>query len=183
MRHLQILLVFGLLISCNQLDNQTVLKNYMDGYYNHGFDDISSMIADSVTIIDVPNYSVTYTKDEYRMIFQWDSVFQTNNEIEILGQTDSTVDILEKRYSKRFEFLEHNPLIMKQRIHFKQGVITTIENREYLNFDVPKWTSNRDSLVSWIDINHPELSGFINDLTKKGAEDYMKAIELYKNAL
>ena len=56
---------------------------------------------------------------------------------------------------------------MKQRIHFKQGVITTIENREYMNFDVPKWTSNRDSLVSWIDINHPELSGFINDLTKK----------------
>lgn len=183
MRYLQIFLVFGLLISCNKPDNQTILQNFMNGYYIHGFDDISSMLADSVTIIDVPDYTVTYTKDEYRMIFQWDSVFQTKNEIEILGQTDSTVDILEKKYSKRFEFLEHNPLIMKQRIHFNQGVITTIENREYMNFDVPKWTSNRDSLVLWIDRNHPELSGFIYDLTKKGAENYLKAIELYQNAL
>lgn len=183
MRHLQIILVFGLLISCNHPDNQTILENYMDGYYNHGYHGISIMLADSVSIIDVPDYKVTYSKDEYKVIYQWDSVFKPSNEFEIIGQTDTTIDILEKRYSKRFEFLEHNPLIMKQRIHFKQGVITTIENREYMNFDVPKWTSNRDSLVSWIDINHPELTGFINDLTKKGAEDYLKAIKLYKNAL
>lgn len=182
-RKIQLVMLLGLLISCNRTDPKTLFDSYNTGYYHKGFNSISSLLADSVTIKDAPDYEVKYSKDEFRIYYQWDSTFQPNNEFEIIEQTDSTIDILEKRYSKRFEYLEHNPLIMKQRIYFENGQISIIENREYLNFDVPKWTSNRDSLVSWIDRNHPELSGFIYDLTKEGAGNYLKAIELYKNAL
>jgi len=183
MRNLQLILFFGLLNSCNQSDNQVILEKYMNGYYNQGFNSISSLLADSVTIKDLPDYEIKYSKDEFRIIYQWDSVFQPENKYTIIEQTDTTIDFIEGRYSKRFEFLEHNPLKLKQRIHFKHRQISIIENWEYLNFDVDKWTSNRDSLVSWVDRNQPELSGFIYDMTKEGAEKYMKAIVLYKNAL
>jgi hypothetical protein len=159
-----------------------ILEKYLNGYYNQGFNSISSLLADSVTIKDAPDYMITYSKDEYKVIYEWDSTFLPENKYTIIGQTDTTIDFFEERYSIRFEFLEHNPLKMKQRIHFRHGQISTIENMEYLNFNVDKWTSNRDSLVSWIDRNHPELTGFIFDLTPKGAENYMKAIELYKKA-
>ena len=183
MRYIGLILILGLINSCNQPDNQVILDKFMDGYYNQGFMSISSMLADSVTIKDVPDYEVTYSKDDYKIQYQWDSTFQPEIKYTITDQTDTTIDFFVDRYSIRFEFLEHNPLKMKQRIYFKNGQISVIENMEYLNFDVDKWTSNRDSLVNWIDRYHPELNGFIYDLTKKGAEDYIKAIELYKNAL
>ncbi len=183
MRLLQLVFIFILLNSCKQTDNKVILEKYFDGYYNHGFKSISGLLADSVTIIDATGYEITYARDEYRIFYQWDSVFQPENNFTIIDQTDTTIDIIEERYSQRFEFLEHNPLNMKQRIHIKQGEISVIENVEYLNFNVNKWTSNRDSLVAWINSHHPELSGFIYDLTREGAENYLKAIELYQNKL
>lgn len=183
MRILKLLFIFGLLYSCNPPNNQVVLEKYFEGYYNQGFNSISSLLADSVTIKELPDYEMKYSRDEFRIFYQWDSVFQPRHKFTIIEQTDTTIDYIEERYSKRFEFLQHNPLKLKQRIYFQQGKILILENREYLNFDVEKWMSNRDSLVSWIDGNHPELSGFIYDMTKEGAENYLKAIELYKNAL
>ena len=181
MRTLQLLLILGLLYSCNRPNNQVILENYFDGYYNQGFNSIAGLLADSVTIKELPNYEMKYSKNEFRIFYQWDSVFQPTQRFTIIGQTDSTIDYIEERYSKRFEFLQHNPLKLKQRIYFQQGKISILENRAYLNFDVEKWTSNRDSLVSWIDRSHPELSGFIYDMTKEGAENYLKAIELYNS--
>lgn len=97
--------------------------------------------------------------------------------------TDSTVDVTQSISSKRFEFLGNNPLITKKRICFENNKITQIETLAYQNVDWKVWTEKRDSLVKWIDSNHKELSGFIYDLTQKGAEDYLKAIELYQSTL
>jgi hypothetical protein len=73
---------------------------------------------------------------------------------------------------------------MRKKVYFKSGKIAEIENVEYQNVNWSTWTKNRDSLVNWIDKQHPELSGFINDMTKTGGINYIKAIELYtKNAL
>jgi len=35
-------------------------------------------------------------------------------------------------------------------------------------------------LVVWVEENHPELDGFIHDMTMKGAQDYVNSIELYE---
>ena len=42
------------------------------------------------------------------------------------------------------------------------------------------WQRERDSLVNWIKENHPELDGFVHDLSMEGAQNYLKAISLYK---
>jgi len=56
-----------------------------------------------------------------------------------------------------------------------------VETTEYLVFNDATFVKNRDSLLSWIDENHPELNGFINNQTAPGGRQYLKAIELFKN--
>lgn len=53
---------------------------------------------------------------------------------------------------------------------------------ECVDADWNIWQMERDSLVKWVSINHPELDGFIHDLTMNGAINYLKAIELYENS-
>ncbi len=83
-------------------------------------------------------------------------------------------------HSLRFEFLKNNPLTCRHRFHFDSGKITKIENLDCSNANWEIWQEERDALVSWVKLNHPELDGFINDLSGKGAVNYVKAIELYK---
>ena len=82
--------------------------------------------------------------------------------------------------SPRFELLKNNPLTCKHRFHFKSGKIIKIENLECIDANWDVWEKERDTLVKWIKDNHPELEGFIHDLSMKGAKDYMTAIALYK---
>jgi hypothetical protein len=71
--------------------------------------------------------------------------------------------------------------VTDQVIRFDGDRITSIETTKYIIFDDSIFVKNRDELLSWVDINHPELNGFINDQTKTGGMKYLKAIELYKN--
>jgi len=48
--------------------------------------------------------------------------------------------------------------------------ITKIEALECSDANWNVWQAERDSLVNWVKINHPELDGFINDLTMNGAK-------------
>ena len=47
--------------------------------------------------------------------------------------------------------------------------------------DLEKWIPRRDSLSTWVDRNHPEIKGFVNDMTPFGAQNYLKAIDLFRN--
>ena len=60
------------------------------------------------------------------------------------------------------------------------GKISKEDIFDYLVFDFEKWQIRRDTLVTWIDKNHPNLSGFVYDQTVKGGQNYLKAIELYE---
>jgi len=54
-----------------------------------------------------------------------------------------------------------------------------MSNVEDLVFDLQKWASRRDTLVNWIDQNYPDLSGFIFDQTRQGANNYLEAMKLF----
>ena len=66
------------------------------------------------------------------------------------------------------------------KISFNAGKISRIESMDCKDADWGLWQTERDTLVNWIDKNHMELNGFINDMTMNGAMNYLKAIELYK---
>jgi len=82
---------------------------------------------------------------------------------------------------KRISFLHEQPIVTNQLIRFDQDKIVSIETTEYAVFNDSIFVKNRDSLLSWIDENHPELNGFIYNQTAPGGRQYLKAIELYTN--
>ncbi len=167
-------------MSCSQSDNYSTYTKFIDGYYNKGFRSISEYLSDTITMKD-GEYEKKYSKLDFQVYYQWDTVFQPVHELLKVHRCDSIVDVVVSISSKRFDFLENNPMITRQNIHFREGKISGIEFVESKNADWEIWTKRRDTLVKWIDNNHQELTGFIYDMTKEGAENYLKAIELYQN--
>jgi hypothetical protein len=126
-------------------------------------------------------YEQTFTKSEYLEWLKWDSVFDPTYEILEMEQEDEYVKASISKIDKRISFLHQQPIVTSQVIRFDRDKIVSVETTEYVIFNDSIFVKNRDSLLSWIDENHPELNGFINDQTAPGGRQYLKAIELYIN--
>lgn len=175
-----ILIAFLCFSSCQKNDFAKITQNYLNAYENLGFDKISPYLSDTITIID-GSYQKSYPLDDFQVYYEWDSVFNPQFDLLEISSTDNNVFLIVSSQSKRFEFLGNNPFITRQKISFKERRIYKIEILENIDIDWDLWTRKRDSLVKWTNSNHPELSGFINDMTKAGSEKYLKAIDLYNN--
>jgi len=74
---------------------------------------------------------------------------------------------------------------MIQQLFIQQDLIYRISRSlesiilNWFTSDTLQWSSRRYSLVSWIKIYYPYLDGFVYDQTLEGAQNYLKAIELY----
>ena len=175
-----ILVSFLSLCTCKN-DNYTLLtKNYFNTYETKSFEELASFLSDTITIID-GDYQKSYSIKEFQIYFEWDSVFNPQFDITKISSSENNIFLTVSSRSNRFEYLGDNPFVTKQKISFRKNKIYKIEILENIDIDWKLWTSKRDTLVKWIDNNHPELSGFINDMTKEGAENYLKAIDLYHN--
>jgi hypothetical protein len=179
-----ILSLFCFLTGCNdkKLTHQETVTKYYNAFDLGDYNVIKTVISDSITIIG-GDYVMPFTHDSFYKQFKWDSIFKPSYEIIELEEKNNQIIASVASKSLRYEFLKNNPLTCKFKISFNTGKISKIEDMEYINADWNIWQKERDSLVSWINNNHPELDGFIYDLTIKGAINYLKAIELYKNEL
>jgi len=171
-----------LLIGCN--DKKRTPRELVTEYYNafnsSDFDGLTAVIADSITIVE-GDYVMPYSKESFYEQFKWDSIFQPTYEIVALEDQNNQIIATVASSSKRYKFLKNDPLTCRFRISFNSNEITKLESLECLDADWNVWQTERDSLVSWTSKNHPELDGFIHDLTMNGAINYQKAIELYEN--
>ncbi|MGS2762753.1 hypothetical protein [Sinomicrobium sp. M5D2P9] len=150
---------------------------YYEGFKNSDYTRIKRTISDSLTIIE--GDTMTYTPESYYNHFKWDSVFKPVYTLISLENQDEQVVATLSVNSLRFEFLKNNPLTCKHKFHFESGKITKIENLDCdANWEI--WQKEKDILVNWVKVNHPELDGFIYDLSMKGAIDYLNAIALYE---
>ena len=180
-----ILLVLGSVItmtscSIDQNDSQKkIVTDYIQGLNKEDFSLILKCVSDSVVTAEM-NYVLTKNKQELYKHFQWDSVFQPKYNL-IGYKTDSAGLICTiGKTGKRIEFLQDTSMVYKTRFEFKGNKIIKISLIDYVYLDTLGWQSRRDSLVAWIDKYHPELSGFVYDLTPGGAQKYLTAIDLYK---
>jgi len=180
----RILFVFILVVITSCADKQPTEKEliaeYYQGFQNADYNQIKATIADSLTLTEA-DYIMPFSKESFYGHFKWDSVFQPVYKKVDLQNTGEQYVVEIAVSSKRFAFLKNDPLVSRQRFYFKSGKISRVENVEFVDTDWEKWTTQRESLVNWTAVNHPELDGFINDLTMQGAINYVKAIELYEN--
>tara|TARA_R110001583_G_scaffold193907_1_gene363643 strand:- start:554 stop:1114 length:561 start_codon:yes stop_codon:yes gene_type:complete len=177
-----LLLIIGF-ISCKnsekEIDRVEIAKQYFKVLDNSDYSKMSDWFADSLTTIE-GEYKQTYSKSDYLEFLKWDSVFDPDYEILEIEQKNGIVKARISKMDKRISFLHEEPFITNQTIKFQNGKIISVET-EYVDFNVAIWERNRNGLLGWIDENHPELNGFINDQTESGGMKFLKAIELYKN--
>ena len=171
-------------ISCNtkqQTNSQEqLIKDYYNGLTTGDFKLISKCISDSILIIE-KSYVLTNNRNDYYRHTQWDSVFKPKyNLIDLKKDSDSYVALVSK-ICKRIEFLQDTVITFKEKLEIKNNQIVKMQLLDYILLDFEKWQQRTESLIAWIDNNHPELSGFNTDLTLKGAQNYLKAVDLYKN--
>ncbi len=174
-----ILLISISLTSCHTSNtNVDKVTQYYNAFNVSNYDQIKSLITDSIVITE-GDYVMPYSHETFHEHFKWDSVFQPSYRIiDLLEKNDKVIATVEV-HSLRFKFLKNNPLTCKHQISFRSGKLNKFENLDCINADWSLWEKERDSLVQWTKIHHPELDGFINDLTMNGAINYLKAIELY----
>jgi len=177
------LLAFLLLLAgCEdeQLTHRETVTNYYKARNASNYIEIKTFLSDSIKMIS-GDYIMLYDYDSfYKEQFQWDSVFKSSYRIVELEERNNQIIITVSQNNIRNEFLKNNPLMYKQKISFTSEKISKLEELESVGTDWNVWSKERDSLVSWIKINHPELDGFVNDMTINGSMNYLKAIELYK---
>ena len=181
MERLLFLSLLYLISACSggNLEKAEQIKIYYEGFQNSDYNQIIRVISDSLTLTE-GDYLMKFDRESYYEQFTWDSVFQPKYELISMekhnGQFTATVAV----ESLRYEFLKNNPLTCEHRFSFKGGKITKIENLDCKDANWATWQKERDSLVNWIKENHPELDGFVHDLSMEGAQNYLKAIGLYK---
>lgn len=156
-----------------------LVTSYYAAFEASDFDQLVPLLADSFTIAE-GEYLTTYTHDQFYKQFKWDSVFQPRYELVALNTVDDQVIATVSTRSLRYAFLENNPLTCQFKITFTSGKIAMVELIECIDSDWERWEKKRDALVAWTATHHPELDGFIHDLSMQGAMNYLKAMALYE---
>lgn len=158
---------------------EDVVNNYFEAFDAGNYAELSQGIGDSIIIVE-GDYVMPYTRAAYYEVFKWDSVFRPSYEVLDMTQAGDQLLITVSSTSERYRFLKNNPMVCQRRISFRSGKISKIETLDCPGVDWSVWQSQRDSLVEWTSRHHPELDGFIHDMTLSGAVKYSKAIELYQ---
>jgi hypothetical protein len=183
---LRIVLFVSLLfmLSCKGLEDPISQKRIIEGYItalNTGnFEQVSKFLSDSLRTEEGEVLLLDKLED-YRIQFQWDSVFKAHYKLLDIQEIDSGLQVTLSKACSRILYLNDSALLTRNRIEFSEGKISRIQVYDYLNMNFSLWESRRDTLVAWISVNHPELIGFEITQTIQGGQNYLKAIDLYTN--
>ncbi|MHA7055933.1 hypothetical protein ACWGOQ_0001840 [Aquimarina sp. M1] len=165
--------------NCSRKNQNTLLvQKYYDHLNHSNFLELSELIGDSITINE-GDYNMNYSRNDYYTFFQWDSVFSPTYELLEIKQVDKKIAVKVSKTCTRIKFLNQKSMTSKEVFEIKNQKISKIKNVE-MDSDFKLWNATKNEIVTWIKKNHPELDGFMYDQTKAGAQNYVKAMDLYK---
>ena len=175
--------MFWLFFSCNnsnkEIHNIDIAKSYYQVLNESNISEISHLISDSLGTKELGyDYTQVFSKARYIDWLKWDAVFKPSYKILEINDNKQTIKAKISKTDQLILFLHKAPTVFEQTLYFKNGKITTIENKNVI-FNDSIWVKNRTEFLNWIDQNHPELNGFIFDQTEEGGLKYLKAISLY----
>ena len=174
------LLIIGIGCTEKESTKSEQITAYYEGFKNGDYSQIKTTISDSLLSVE-GDYMMPYSRESFYEKFKWDSIFKPVYKLISIKNQGEQALVTVTMSSAKHEFLKNSPMTCRYTFHFKAGKIYKIENLECPDAKWEIWGQEVTSLVNWVKANHLELDGFINDLTMKGAQDYMKAIALYKN--
>ena len=182
MKNIFLIFILLLIIGCSNKQNleSELITTYYKGFKTSNYQLVKNVLSDSLTTV-YGGYTTYFTQESYYKQFKWDSVFKPEYELISIDYIDEKYIATVSISCSKFKFLKNNPLTCSYQFLFQSGKTSKIEELDCSNVNWKVWAKEVDTLVNWIKINHPELDGFVNDLSMKGAQNYLKAIELYKN--
>ncbi|MEP2056853.1 MAG: hypothetical protein ABJJ05_03555 [Maribacter litoralis] len=176
-----ILFLITVLNSCDnqKLSPKETVTTYYNAFDSGDFNKIKAVIHDSITLVS-GDFVMPFNKTSFKEFYKWDSIFEPTYEILQLTEDNNDITATITQKNIRNGFLKNNPLKLNIKVSFVSGKITKLEELDYIDVNWTAWNQEKDSLVDWIKVNHPELDGFVNDMTMTGAMNYLKAIELFE---
>lgn len=183
---LSFILAMMIFVSCKwkhhqEIDSIEISDDYIDALNASDYDKLVGLFVDSIRFNEM-DYIRTFSREEYRSLFQWDSVFAPTYRILNVKKAGGELHLKVSKECERINFLHEKPFVTNEIMQIKDGGIYQIDVIEYVDFNDSLWVDKREKLVSWIEKNHPGLNGFIYDQTKEGAVKFRKAIAFYKNS-
>ncbi len=177
-----ILFTLFFVIGCKdqKLTPQNIVNQYYSARNIGNYKLLKNTIADSITVT-AGDFVMPYNRTSFYEQFKWDSIFKPSYDIIELKEQNNQIIAVVSINSMKHEFLKNSFMTCEYKISFTNDKISKIEELACPEADWKIWETNVSILVNWIHENHPELDGFIQDLTMQGAKDYMKAIELYRH--
>lgn len=157
-----------------------IAKQYYKALDNSDVSKMPTLLGDSLVVREnADNYEERFSQSGYNVWLEWDSVFKPTYKILEIKEENEVVKVKISKIDKRIFFLTKEPMVWYEIIRFDNNKIVKVERIEYEVFNVETFIKNREKLVSWVDENHSELSGFLYPQTKSVGIKYLKAIELY----
>ena len=170
-------------MSCNQkhkeMDTVKIAENYVSALNTSDYKELVELFLDSIRFNEMDHVRA-FSKEGYRSLFQWDSVFRPKYKILDINKSGDSLELKVSKACDRILFLQEEPFVSREIMKIKNGKIYSIDIVEYVDFKDSLWADRRENLVSWIAEHHPELDGFIYDQTKEGAVKFQKAIAFYR---
>ena len=181
-----ILLCLAIVAGCQnpkkKVDKLEIAKQYYEALDNSDGLIMKELLADTLFTVETDyDYEQYFTREGYvESWLRWDSVFAPTYKVLDIEQDQELVKATISKSDKRILFLHNEPTVWDEILQFDGVAIARIARRN-VTFNDTLWVQNVNALLAWIDANHPELNGFINDQTRTGGMNYLKAIELYEN--